>query len=161
MSALDRKLVRDLRRLWAQALAIALVIGGGAATLVMAVGAIRSLEETRAVYYERYQFGDVFASVKRAPRTLMDQIEEIPGVAAAELRIAKFALLDIPDFREPATAEFISLPSGSEPRLNRLYLRSGRTPGPGTGNEVVVDDAFARAHGWGPGSRFSAVLNGR
>jgi HlyD family secretion protein len=43
MRALDRKLYRDLRRLWAQALAIALVIAGGVATLVSALG----IEEQR------------------------------------------------------------------------------------------------------------------
>jgi len=161
MRTLDIKLFRDLKRLWAQALAIALVIGGGVATLVAAVGSIRSLEETRAAYYERYQFADVFALAKRAPKSLVDQIAEIPGVAAADARIVKIALLDIPDFREPATGQFISLPDGSEPRLNRLYMRSGRTPEPGRADEVVVDDAFAKAHDWGLGSRFSAILNGR
>jgi len=80
--ALDIKLIRDLIRIWAQAFAIALVVGGGVATLVMAVGSIRSMEETRAAYYERYQFADVFASVKRAPKTLVDQIVEIPGCQA-------------------------------------------------------------------------------
>jgi putative ABC transport system permease protein len=161
VGALDRKLVRDLRRLWAQALAIALVIGGGVATLVLAVGSIRSLEETRAAYYERYQFADLFASVKQAPKTLLGQIEEIAGVAAAEARVVKFALLDIPDFREPATGEFISLPDAFEPRLNQLYMRSGRLPEPGRAEEVVVYEPFAAAHLLGPGSRFSAILNGR
>ena len=61
MRALDIKLFRDLRRLWAQALAIALVIAGGVATLVLAVGSYRSLDETRTAYYERYRFADVFA----------------------------------------------------------------------------------------------------
>ena len=127
MRALDLKLIRDLRRLWPQALAIALVVGGGVATLVMAVGSIRSMEETRAAYYERYQFADVFASVKRAPKTVMDQIAQIPGVAAAEARIVKFALLDIPDFREPATGEFISLPDEFEPASTGFTcVRAGR-----------------------------------
>jgi putative ABC transport system permease protein len=161
MRALDLKLIRDLMRVWPQALAIALVVGGGVATLVMAVGSIRSMEETRAAYYERYQFADVFASVKRAPKTLIDQIAQIPGVAAAEARIVKFALLDIPDFREPATGEFISLPDASEPRLNRLYMRSGRPPEPGRADEVVVYEPFAAAHQMALGSRFSAILNGR
>src|SRR6516165_3317386 len=161
MRALDLKLIRDLMRVWPQALAIALVVGGGVATLVMAVGSIRSMEETRAAYYERYEFADVFASVKRAPKTLLDQITQIPGVAAVEPRIVKFALLDIPDFREPATGEFISLPDRSEPRLNRLYMRSGRPPEPGRADEVVIYEPFAAAHQIGLGSRFSAILNGR
>ena len=82
-------------------------------------------EETRIAYYERYQFADVFALVRRAPKTLLDQIAEIPGVAAVQARIAKLALLDIPNFREPATGQFISLPDSGQPTLNRLYMRVG------------------------------------
>ena len=161
MRPLDTKILRDFRRLWAQALAIALVIGGGVAALVAVVGSIRSLEETRAAYYERYQFADVFAQVKRAPKKLIDQIAEIPGVAAVEARIVRFALLDMPDSREPVTGQFISLPDDSEQRLNRIYLRSGRVPEPGRAEEVVVYEAFAMAHNLELGSRFSATLNGR
>ena len=68
MRALDRKLLRDLRRLWAQALAIALVVAGGVATLLLAVGSHRSLDETRNAYYERHRFADIFATVRRAPK---------------------------------------------------------------------------------------------
>lgn len=161
MRALDIKLLRDLRRMWAQALAIALVIAGGVATLVMAVGSYRSLHDTRIAYYERHQFADVFATVRRAPKTLVDRIAEIPGVAAVDARIAKLALLDIPNFREPATGQFISLPERGEPALNRLYLRIGRIPEPGRAEEVAVSESFAKAHAFAPGSHFSAILNGR
>src|SRR5512136_1485821 len=121
MSALDIKLFRDVGRLWAQVLAIALVIGGGVATLVMAVGSHRSLEETRIAYYERYGFADVFAQVERAPKALVGPIAAIPGVAAVDARIARLALLDIPGFSEPASAQFVSWPDNGEPMLNRLY----------------------------------------
>ena len=158
---LDRKLFRDLKRLWAQALAIALVVAGGAATLVAAVGSLRSLEQTRTAYYERYQFADVFAPLRRAPKTLANRIAEIPGVAAVEPRIAKLALLDLPNFREPATGQFISLPESGQPSLNRLYIRMGRLPAPGAPDEVVVSEGFAETHAYTLGSHFSAILNGR
>ena len=161
MRALNIKLVRDLKRLWAQCLAIALVVGGGIATLIMAVGSQRSLDETRIAYYERYRFADVFATVRRAPKSLVEQIREIPGVAGVDARIAKFALLDIPNFAEPATGQVISLPEIGEPALNRLYMRLGRTPEPGRSDEVVVNEGFAKAHGFGPGDHFFAILNGR
>ncbi len=161
MRPLDIKLFRDVRRLWAQVLAVALVIGGGVATLVLAVGSHRSLEETRIAYYERYGFGDVFAQVKRAPKALAGRIGEIPGVAAVDTRIAKPALLDIPGFSAPASAHFVSLPDNGEPHLNRLYMRSGRLPEPGRSEEIVVNEPFARAHGFSEGARFSAILNGR
>jgi putative ABC transport system permease protein len=161
MRTLDIKLFRDLKRLWAQALAIALVVAGGVAALVAMVGTIRSLEETRDAYYDRYQFADVFVQVKRAPKQLIDQIADIPGVAAVDARIVRLVLLDMPDSREPVTAQFISLPDDSEQHLNRIYLRSGRTPEPGRSEEVVVYEAFANAHKMQLGSRFSAILNGR
>lgn len=161
VSALDRKLLRDLKRLWAQALAIALVVAGGVATLVLAVGSHHSLDETRIAYYERYGFADVFAQVRRAPNSVIGQIEAIPGVAAVEPRIAQLALLDIPNFREPATGQFISLPQRREQLLNRLFLLRGRLPDPASEREVVVNEGFAQGHAFALGSRFAAVLNGR
>jgi putative ABC transport system permease protein len=161
MHALDRKLMRDLKRLWPMALAIALVVAGGVATLLMSVGSSRSLDETRTGYYERYRFADVFASVRRAPNAVLDQIAAIPGVAAVDARIVKLALLDIPNFREPATGQLISLPESGHPSLNQIYLRSGRLPQADKAEEVVVNEGFAAAHGFTPGARFSALLNGR
>jgi putative ABC transport system permease protein len=161
MRMLDQKLLRDIRRLWAQALAIALVVAGGVATLLLAVGSYRSLDETRTAYYERYRFADVFAVATRAPKSVAEQAAQIPGVASVEARISKLALLDIPDYAEPATGYVISLPDLGEPKLNQLYMRTGRKPEPGRADEVVVNDTFAKAHGFGIGSHFSALLNGR
>jgi putative ABC transport system permease protein len=161
LRALDIKLRRDLERLWAQALAVAVVVAGGFATIILAVGSYRSLEETRVAYYERHQFADVFATVRRAPASLVGRIAQIPGVMDVEARIEKLALLDMPNAREPATGRFISLPESGEPDLNRLYLRIGRMPEPGRADEIVVNESFAVAHGFTPGSRFAAILNGR
>ena len=147
--------------MWPQAVAIGLVIAGGVASLVMSVGSFRSLDETRAAYYERYQFADVFANMPRAPRSVLDDIAQIPGVAMAEGRIAKLALLDIANVAEPASGLFISLPAQSEPDLNRLYMKEGRLPDPLSDREVVVSDGFAQAHGFAPGDTFSAILNGK
>ncbi len=161
LRALDMKLMRDLRRLWAQALAIALVMAGGVSTVILAVGSHHSLDETRIAYYERYNFADVFAQVRRAPNDVIRRIEGIPGVAMLEPRIAQLGLLDIENFREPATGQFISLPEKREQVLNRLYMRSGRTPDVASEHEVVVNESFANAHGFTLGSRFAAILNGR
>lgn len=161
VSVLDIKLLRDLRRLWAQALAIAFVVAGGVATLVMAVGSYRSLDETRLAYYERNRFADVFASVRRAPKSVITEIASIPGVSAVDARIARFALLDIAGFRPPVTAQVVSLPAQGDPALNRLYLRAGRLPDPQRSDEAVVSETFASAHALAPGNTFHANLNGR
>src|SRR5690606_41134279 len=95
MGALDAKLLRDLARLWAQVGAIALVMAAGVMTLVLTVGAQRSLFETRAAYYERNAFADIFAEATRAPQGLQERIAALPGVAAAETRIRENAVLDL------------------------------------------------------------------
>jgi len=161
MRAIDRKLVRDMRRLWPQALAIALVLASGVATLILAIGAYRSLEETRAAYYERHRFADVFATVTRAPVILKQRILRIPGVAAAETRIEKLVLLDVEGMAEPATAAALSLPDYHKPAVNRLYLRAGRLPEPEAVDEVTVNEPFAKAHGLQVGDTVRAILNGR
>jgi putative ABC transport system permease protein len=161
MRMLDRKLLRDLRRMWAQTLAIALVMASGAATFILASGAYRSLDGTRSAYYERYRFADVFAEVKRAPKSLEEQILAIPGVAAAELRISRLALLDVEGLSEPATGRVLSLPDFTEQRLNRLHLREGRLPERERVDEVTVNEAFAKAHQLGLGATVKAILNGR
>jgi putative ABC transport system permease protein len=161
LTALHRKLLRDLVRLWPQALAIAMVMAAGAATLILGIGAHGSLAETRAAYYERNRFADVFADLTRAPKIYADEIAKIPGVAAVEVRIAKVALLDLPGVAEPASAMFVSIPDFGEQTLNLLYLRSGRLPLVADENEVVVSEPFAKAHDFDVGSRFEAILNGR
>jgi putative ABC transport system permease protein len=158
--ALDVKLARDLRRLWAQALAVALVLACGVATLILAIGAYRSLEETRRAYYERYRFADVFAAATRAPERVAGELRRISGVAAVETRIVKLVLLDVPDMREPATGMAVSLPDRGEPAVNAIFLRRGRLPEPGAPAEAVVSEKFADAHGFAVGSRFHAILNG-
>jgi putative ABC transport system permease protein len=161
MSALHRKLLRDLRRLWPQALAIAMVMAAGAATLILGIGSYQSLYETRAAYYERNRFADVFADLTRAPKIFEDEIARIPGVSAVETRIAKLALLDLPRVAEPASAMFVSIPDLREQKLNILYLRSGRLPLSGNEREVVVNEPFAKANHFEIGSTFEAILNGR
>jgi putative ABC transport system permease protein len=158
---LDKKLFRDLLHIWAQALAIAMVMGSGVATLILAFGAQSSLEEIRATYYERYRFADIFAHVTRAPNLVRGQLLTIDGVAAVETRISQFALLDIANMVEPANSIVLSLPDHRETAINRLYMKSGRTPEPGRADEVTVNEAFALAHGFTVGSTFQAILNGR
>src|SRR5690606_7803938 len=126
MSVLDRKLLRDLFRLWAQVLAIALVMACGVATIILAIGAYRSLEEARSAFYDRYRFATVFSGLTRAPLQMKNELASISGVSGIELRIVKPVLLDMPGMAEPATGIAVSIPDHGEPAVNRLYLRSGR-----------------------------------
>ncbi len=161
LSPLRRKVLRDLRRLWAQALAIALVLAAGVATLILGTGAYASLSETRARYYESYGFADVFADVTRAPRAVLADVAAIDGVMAAEARIVKLALVDIPGMVEPGVVLLVSAPGAGAGALNRLHLRQGRMPDPDVADEAVVSEGFATAHRLRPGAGFAVTMQGQ
>lgn len=161
MTALDRKLIRDLRRIWVQCLAIALVLGCGVMVLVLAQGAERALTQTRDTYYERNRFAEVFASATRAPQALAGQIAQIKGVAAVETRISFHVVVDLPGMAEPAMARVLSLPVNGLPVLNVPVLRSGRWPDPLRAEEVALSESFADANALRPGAHLRAILNGR
>ncbi|MDJ0627858.1 MAG: ABC transporter permease [Rhodobacter sp.] len=160
MRALERKLFRDFFRLWAQGLAIALVLACGVSIFLMSFGMFLALTDTRDAYYERNRFADVFASLRRAPKSLIPEIEAIEGVYAVEARVSGSAILDLPGKVESAVGQLISLPVSGPPALNVPLLRSGRPPDPQAPDEVMVNEPFAEANGYVPGDIFHANLNG-
>ena len=158
---LDRKMLRDLRRLWSQSLAIALVMASGIAVFVMALTTMRNLEETRDAYYERYRFPHVFAHVKRAPEALAVRLAAIPGVNAVAPRVIVDVNLDVPGMAEPATGRLVSIPARTRPVLNDLYLKAGDWPSSRNPDEVLASAAFVEAHGMNVGDTLGAIVNGR
>lgn len=161
LRALDRKLLRDLREIRSQALAIAAVIGAGVALLVLMRSNYDSLEVTRRTYYRNYRFADVFATLTRAPMRVAEEIAAIPGVSAVETRVTADVTLDVPGLSRPASGHLISIPSSRRPALNGLHLRAGRWISPEGPDEVLVSEAFAAAHALRPGHSLAAILNGR
>ncbi|PKL95192.1 MAG: ABC transporter permease, partial [Gammaproteobacteria bacterium HGW-Gammaproteobacteria-8] len=161
MRALNLKLLRDLLKLRGQAVAIALVIAGGVATWVISLSTIDSLQSSQRVFYQDYRFAEVFAALKRAPNALLQQIEQIDGVAAVEAAIRAPARLRLQDFDEPIEALITSIPDQGQPVLNRLFVAAGRLPEDDGALEVLVSEAFAEAHGLVPGDRLEAIIHGR
>ena len=160
LTALNRKLARDLWNMKGQALAVALVIAGGIAVHLVAEGMLTSLTETRRAYYERYRFADIWAPAVRAPNGLIDEVRQLPGVIAAETRVRAAAIIDMPGMAEPASGEILSLPDNREPSVNNVYLVRGRLPRPEGDNEAVVHEGFARSHGLEIGDSVAATVYG-
>lgn len=159
LHALDRKLLRDLWRLKAQSLAIALVLACGVAIFLTGLGMVRALEATLEDYYSRQNFAHVFASVRRAPLSVVQDVAEIDGVQTVEARVAGWVVLDLPGRAAPASGRVLSLPENG-PLLNVPLLVDGRLPDPDAATEVAVTDRFARANGFSLGDRFSAIADG-
>ncbi|WP_241264489.1 ABC transporter permease [Marinobacter daepoensis] len=144
-----------------QLLAIALVIAGGVAVCLLSLVNYTSLSATREQYYQEHQFADVFVSVKRAPRQLVQQAASLPGVARLASRVEGTAKLTLPDYPEPVSAHLVSVPPTGQPRVNQLFLREGRLPAPSHAPEVSIIGSFADAHQLRLDDTFSAIINGR
>lgn len=161
MKAIDRKLLRDLWHMRGQGIAISLVVACGIAIFIAMLSTYQSLAAAQANYYQQYRFAQVFAQLKRAPETLVEQIRIIPGVAQVQLRVVVDVTLDVPGQQEPAIGRLVSVPEQQTPMLNDLYIRQGRYLEPERADEVLVSESFANANHLQVGDRVGAILNGR
>ncbi|HET9621198.1 MAG TPA: FtsX-like permease family protein [Kofleriaceae bacterium] len=161
MSALDRKLGRDLWRLKGQVATIGLVLACGVMAMIMMRSTWQSLLEARDAYYARFRFGDVFAHLERAPDAVLGRLARVPGVALAYARVVEDVMVPMADEPDPIAGRMISIPDAGEPPLGALYLRAGRLPAAGAPDEVVVLAQFADSHHLAPGDAIPAVINGR
>lgn len=160
MRVLQRKLLRDLFALKGQALAIALVVAAGVATFIMAFVTLDALRLTQASVYHSQLFADVFAEVKRAPEMVAAQLRELPGVAAVDTRVQAPVHIRLDDSKEMVVGLALSIPDGRQPGLNRLFLRAGTLPAANRHDQLLVNEAFAKAHALVPGQRIGLVING-
>jgi putative ABC transport system permease protein len=169
MKALHRKLLRDLRAMWSQALTIALVVASGIAGFVTTRSAVDSLAASRDRFYLEARFADVFAGVKRAPLAAAEAIRTVPGVADVQTTVEHMVRITLPGVDDPIIGQLIGVDPRRPARLNRLTLRDGRAdPAAGPGGPQAdgalpawVSETFARAHGLRPGARLQALVNGR
>ena len=168
MKALDRKLLRDLARLWSQALTIALVVASGVAGFVTSLSAVDSLARARDGYYADDRFADLFGAVKRAPNGLIDSLRAVDGVADVQTTLEEVVRITIPGVVDPIIGQMIGVDRRAPHRLNRVSVSSGRGIDELTGGqrgdgslEVLVSEAFAKARALKPGSRLTALVNGK
>jgi len=161
LRTLDRKALRDVAQMRSQLAAIALVLACGLGLFLGMRTTMHSLDAARARYYAQERFADVFATLKRAPEAVAEQIRAIPGVDRLQTRVVAGVTLDVPGMREAVSGRLVSIPDRGSPVLNDVRLRKGRMPALGQRSEVLVSEAFANAHGLVPGDRLGAVIRGR
>lgn len=160
-SPLDRKLLRDLTRMRAQAVAVSGVLACGVALFVMATGMYDTLERARDSYYDSARMADLAASVVRAPDPVANDLAALPGINALEARVSGVGLLDLAGKSDPVSARLVSLPPDRKPRVNDVLLREGRWPDVTRDNEALINEAFAEANALAPGERIRALIYGR
>lgn len=162
MSSLHKKLLRDLSRMWGQAITIALVVACGIASFVTMRTAYGSLVVARDTYYDASRFADVFARLVRAPQELAGRIERLPGVAVVDTRLVEPITMPIEGLGEPARGLLVGLDdvADRQARLSALDVRAGRMIAEGRSDEAIVLEAFAEANGIQPGALLPVIVNG-
>ncbi len=165
MKALDRKLLRDLRLMWSQALTIALVVASGIGGFITSLSAVESLALARDRFYTEGRFADVFASVKRAPNALQELLRELPGVADVQTTIEQIVRIEIDGVSDPVIGQLIGIDPRVPQRMNRVTLRHGRaldgTPLTDGSIPALVSAGFADARALRPGAAVWAQINGK
>ena len=166
MKALDRKLLRDLRLMWSQALTIALVVASGIGGFVTSLSAVDSLALARDDFYAAGHFADVFASVKRAPNSLADTLRAVPGVADVQTTVQAVVRVEIPGLPDPIIGQLIGLDARRPPRMNLVSVSAGQTlaaAGVRADGSIpaLVSEGFAQARHLKPGDRLDVLMNGK
>ena len=126
VKALDRKLLRDLRLMWSQALTIALVVASGIGGFITSLSAVDSLALARDRFYAQAHFADVFAGVKRAPNALADALRDVGGVADVQTTLEEVVRVSIPGVADPIIGQLIGMDRRAPARMNRVMLSGGR-----------------------------------
>ncbi|UOD28998.1 ABC transporter permease [Massilia violaceinigra] len=167
MSMLDRKLLRDLVRMWSQALTIALVVASGIGGFLTSLSAVDSLARARDRFYAEARFADLFAGVRNAPLSLAARLRTAPGVADVQTTLEQVVRIDIAGVPDPVVGQLIGIERRRPQRMNLVVTSAGRLPASGAAVradaeiEALVSEAFAQARGLRPGARLGALLNGK
>lgn len=158
MRTLDIKLLRDLRRMWTQALSIAAITMVGTAAYIILIGTANSILVTQVNYYERQQFAYIFATAQYVPNFVAKRLEEINGVGKVTTGIAYTSVVNIQSMDQPATCQATTIPEEGD--LNQLYIRSGRALTPHSRREVIVSEGFALVHNIQLGDFLNITMKG-
>ena len=161
MTALDRKLLRDLRRSGGLIVAITSIMAVGVACYVALGFAYRNLSRAQRQYYADCRMADFSLEVKKVPVGELAAVARLPGVVDVRPRIQFFATVDLERTREPINGIVLSLPDRQEPTINGILLRRGGYFTDRRDNEVIVNEKFARFHGLAPGQWMHLILNNR
>ncbi len=158
---LDKKLRRDLRRQLGALVAITVVVAFGIAAFVGMRSMMRILIDSRADYYAQSRFPEIFAHVRRAPRSIVPHLQSIPGIARLETRPTGDVVVRVPGLTEPATGHFIGIGPTTDASLNRIVMRGGRLPEPEEADAIAISEGFAEANALTLGDTLGAVIGGR
>ncbi len=161
VGVLDRKLLREVRGSRSLLLTISSIMTLGVMCFVYMRSSYYNLRGAQAQYYAQCRMADFWVEVKKVPLAELDAVARLPGVSEIRPRIQFFATVDLENVEEPLNGLTLSLPDRPGPIINDIVLRRGSYFTDRRREEVIVNDAFARAHDLHPGQTIHLLLNNR
>lgn len=161
MTVLDRKLLRDLYGHKGLLSAIICILGLGVSSYVANLSLYFNLELSRRSYYAECRMADFWIDIEKLPRSEVDRLSEVKGVAELRPRIVMPVTVDLDGVAQPLSGRIVSMPSDPRPVINNLVLRSGSYFTDSRRAEVIISDGFAQSRNIRPGDRLHVLLNDR
>ena len=157
------KLRRDL---WARrraVISLVLVISLGVAAFVAMTGAWFDLDSAKSRFYAQTRLHDIHLLAKRIPRSELARLATHGNLTAVRgsVQIAARALVSKPDADLRVTGVAASMPWPRRPVLNDVHLVTGGWFSGPREHEVLLNHAFAVAHGLLPGATLAISYDRR
>ncbi|MBT8225730.1 MAG: ABC transporter permease [Dactylosporangium sp.] len=141
MTALTRKLLRDLRRGPAQLLAVVALVALGVALYGASYDAYRNLDASYNAIFDRYHFADLTIVGGDAP-AIATEVATIDGVATVATRTVADTPLRLADGKT-LTGRVIGLPTTGQPPINQVEVESGSYLDPSRAGGVLAESHLA------------------
>jgi putative ABC transport system permease protein len=158
MTPLSRKLIRDLWGRKGPLVALLVIMAIGVGSYVGMASVWRDLDGARRDYYRTQRLAHFVVDLKRLPQWAVEESTALSNVSELRGRVRQAVLMELPGVERPIPGAAISMPDRRRPVLNDIRLRSGSWFSGTNEREVILDHAFAEAHGLRPGDRIKVLL---
>ncbi len=161
MKVLHRKLLRELFAAKGVLSAIVSIIAVGIGCFIAMSSTYDNLEYSRQSYYRLCQMADFSVELKKVPVGNLTTLTKIPGVINILPRIVFEVTAALEGVEKPVSGKAVSMPAHENASINRIVIKQGSYFTDQRQEEVILNDAFARAHNLRPGDRIQLILNNR
>lgn len=155
MKKLNLKLIRDIQNIKSQFITVGLVISSGILYMVGSLISYETLLSARDKFYTKQNLANAFHYSQSAPRTILKNIHNLPGIVHIEDRLSEEVSVDFKGEKYPTTANLLSITN----ILNRVYITKGKIPV--RSDEIAINQAFAIANQLDVGSNITVIISGK
>jgi putative ABC transport system permease protein len=138
MSALNRKLLRDIAAGKGRFFAVAFLVFLGLALFMATWLGYRSLDHSYKTVSAKLDYNDFIIKVASAPDGITSDLQSLDGVQSVTSRLALESGCYMPGAKN-VVCRLIGMPTGGQPAVNKVLVESGRYFRPGDDAACLVE----------------------